>query len=76
MVIESVINAFFRTGYGLVLKKLYPNDQERKTLRQKYVQTISKNIVSDINGRLTNLSTFSLTEHYMREPIVYLYHKY
>lgn len=76
MVIGFMINAFFRTWYALVIKTICPDDKERKTLRQKYVQTITKNILSDINTRLANISTFSLTEYYMREPMAYLYHKY
>ena len=76
MIIQYMIDAFFKTGYALVLKTIYPDDEERKALRQGYVQTITKNILSDINTRLSNLSTFSLTEYHMREPMNYLHQKY
>jgi hypothetical protein len=76
MVIKFIIASFFRTGHALVLKTAYPDNKERQALRQRYVQTITKNILSDTETRLADLSTFSPTEHYMREPLYYLYKKY
>lgn len=76
MVIKYMINAFFRTGHALVLATAYPDNKERKALRQQYVQTITKDILSDIETRLIDSSTFSLTEYYMRDPIYTLYKRY
>jgi len=75
-VIEYMINAFFQTGYALVLKKVYPNDQERKQVRQKYIQTITSEILAEINKNLSNDKTFSPIDYAMKGPIEYLYKKY
>lgn len=75
-IIRFIIASFFRTWHALVLKTTYPNDKERKALRQKYVQIITKNILSDTETRLADSSTFSATEYYMREPLYYLYKRY
>jgi hypothetical protein len=44
--------ALFIPGYATTLKQLYPNDEERTSIRQKYIQTITKELLLEIQQRL------------------------
>lgn len=74
-VINFLTEAFFRTWHSLLLKTKYPDDKERKLLRQELTQKIIKNILEQTEEQLTKWD-FSEISNCLIEPLTYLYKKY
>lgn len=74
-VMNFISNSIFRTWHALLLKKKYPDDKERKLLRQEIVQKITKNLSEKIEKELTEWE-FSTISYCFVEPLIYLYKKY
>ena len=74
--IKYIKAAFLKTGHATVLKHLYPDDKQRRTIRQKYVQTIIENLLTQINTNAQDIATFSMMEYHMIQPLTYWYKKY
>lgn len=74
--IQYIKDAFFKTGHATLLKHLYPDDQQRKAIRQRYIQTIIENIFNQITINAQDISTFSIVEYQMIDPLTYRYKKY
>ena len=66
----------FPSGYSTALKFLYPNDEERIPIRQYFLQTISKELLTEIESRLLSETAFSPVEYSMRESLLYIYKRY
>ncbi|MDR0283109.1 MAG: hypothetical protein LBI53_07685 [Candidatus Peribacteria bacterium] len=66
----------FPSGYATALKFLYPNDEERIPIRQYFLQTISKELLTEIENKLLSETEFSPIEYCMREPLIYIYKRY
>lgn len=74
--IKYIKAAFLQTGHAILLKHLYPDDKQRRSIRQKYVQTIIKNLLTQINTNAQDIATFSIIEYQMIQPLIYWYEKY
>lgn len=68
--------AFFDTGNALLMKIAYPDDQQRKLIRKEYIQIITKEIITEIQEKITQKKTFDIAEYYMIKPINHVYKKY
>lgn len=68
--------ALFIPGYATTLKQLYPNDEERTSIRQKYIQTITKELLLEIQQRLLWEEDFVWEEYRMRNALLYVYKRY
>lgn len=68
--------SLFIPGYSTTLKQLYPDQAERTTIRQNYIQTIIKELVLELQERLISHETFSIQEYCMWQPLLYVYNRY
>ncbi|MDR0860115.1 MAG: hypothetical protein LBO09_03920 [Candidatus Peribacteria bacterium] len=55
---------------------MIPDKEERAYIRQGYIQTLTKELLQEIESRVMNKETFSPIEYCMREPLLYTYQKY
>jgi len=76
LILKLMNAAWFDTGNALLMKTVYPDDKERKKIRQEYIQVITKEIITEIQERITQKETFSMAEYYMINPINHVYKKY
>lgn len=73
--IKLITESIFRTWHALLLKTKYPDDKERKLLRQELVQKITKNLLEKTEKEITEWE-FSTISYCFMEPLTYLYKKY
>ncbi len=72
----SATTCLFPSGHATALKFLYPKEEERISIRQYFLQTISKELLTEIESRLLSETEFSPIEYCMREPLLYIYKRY
>jgi hypothetical protein len=68
--------ALFLPGYATTLKHLYPDETERKAIRQQYIQTITKELLLEIQQRLLSEQQFIAEEYHMWSALLYVYKQY
>ena len=76
LILKLMNAAWFRTGNALLMKTVYPNDRERRKIRQEYIQIITKEIITEIQEKMTKEETFDMAEYYMINPINHVYKSY
>jgi hypothetical protein len=74
--IRDIISIFFSSGYGLLLKILYPDNKIRKHLRQQYIQTICEEIIQETASRMRYSETFCKEDYFIFQSTQDLYKRY
>ena len=68
--------ALFIPGYATTIKQFYPDKEERRTVRQKYIQAICKELILEIQQRFVGEEGFVAKEYCMRNALLYVYQRY
>lgn len=75
-IVKAINKLLFKKWYFTLLKKVVPNDTERKKIRREIVQQIAQKAILDIQGKLLYSWSFDETLYLLLSPLHHLFKQY